>query len=339
MSVPACTLATMTTDLPSPLTALAKFQRGIATRSQLLEIGLSKGFIAARLSRGSWQRVCPGVYAMFSGELSRQAVLWAAVLYAGPGAALSHQTAAELWRLTDTQSSLIHLTVPGDRRVRTRMGIIIHVSAHASRKSHPAAMPPRTRIEDTVLDLWQAAKTSDEAISWVVHALGRRLTTQDKLRRAAESRNRLRWRSQLAELLSSDMAGLHSILEYRWVRDVERPHRLPTGTRQAHSRRAGKSEYRDVLYEAYATAIELDGQVAHPADAKWHDAHRDNAAAAVGIITLRYGWRDVTKTPCRVAAEVAEVLKHRGYTRARPCSAECSVARHRPRQPRPAKPA
>lgn len=73
--------------------------------------------------------------------------------------------------------------------------------------------------------------------------------------------------------------------------------------------------------------MELDGQVAHPAQTRWRDIQRDNAAAVAGVITLRYGWLDITTTPCEVAAEVAGVLATRGYQGARPCSAACPVGR------------
>jgi hypothetical protein len=82
------------------------------------------------------------------------------------------------------------------------------------------------------------------------------------------------------------------------------------------------------LYAEYGTAIELDGRLAHPGDTRWSDIRRDNAAAAIGVTTLRYGWKEVTTTPCVVAAEVARVLVGRGYTGARPCSADCPVGRH-----------
>jgi hypothetical protein len=61
-----------------------------------------------------------------------------------------------------------------------------------------------------------------------------------------------------------------------------------------------------VLYEQYAVAVELDGRAAHPGDLRWRDIRRDNAAAADGVITLRYGWLDVSQRPCLVAAQVTE---------------------------------
>jgi hypothetical protein len=236
LSVRRGTLATVAANLPSELSRLALLQRGVVSRAQVLASGLTDEVITARLSRGSWQQIYPGVYAAFSGELSREAALWAAVLYAGPGAMLSYQTAAELWELADSPGSRIHLTIPGDRRVRKRPGMVLHLSGRARCAMHPSGLPPRTKLEETVLDLWAAARDLDAAVGWVTRAIGRHLTTQARLRDALQARSRIRWRAQLAELLSADSAGIHSVLEYRYVRDVERPHRFPAATRQAQSR-------------------------------------------------------------------------------------------------------
>jgi len=309
------------------LRELADYQLGIVSRAQVLDAGLSRAVIAARLDRGSWQRLFPGVYAAFSGEPARAAMLWAAVLHAGPGAMLSYQTAAELDHLTDATSSRIHLTVPGCRRIRGGPGLAIHYSARAAQAVHPARIPPRTRIEETVLDMWDSACSLDDAVSWVARGLGRRLTTQPKLRQVAYARTRLRRRPLLAELLSAGAADQHSILEHRYVRDVERPHSLPVGTRQAPADRGGRTEYRDTLYEDYGLIVELDGRLAHPGDTRWADIARDNAAAAEGLTTLRYGWLPVTGHPCQVAAEVAKLLTARGYAGARPCSLGCPLGR------------
>jgi hypothetical protein len=325
--VQTATLVTVATDLPLELRRLARFQAGMLSRAQIVGAGLSGQIVRSRLRRGSWQQSYPGVYRTSSGEPSREASLWAAILYAGPGAMLSHQTAAELWKLTDEPSSLIHVTIPGDRRVRKQPGIVFHLSKRAGNAAHPSRLPPQTRIEETVLDLWDAARDLDAAVGWVTRAFGRRLTTQGQLLRALSSRHRIRRRAQLAELLSPDWAGIHSVLEYRYVRDVERPHGFPAATRQAPSRLGGRNVYRDTLYEAYKTAVELDGRVAHPGDTRWNDIRRDNAATTEGISTLRYGWPEVTITPCEVAAEVATTLAGHGYTLARPCSPACPVGR------------
>jgi hypothetical protein len=324
----------MAIELSGDLRELAQAQGGILTRSQALDGGLTRHMIRFRLEQGRWQRLQSGVYAVFSGPPGRRAILWAAVLRAGPGAMLSHQSAAELAGLADRPSALIHVTVPSNRYVERIAGIAVHRSSRAEPARHPVLAPPRTRLEETVLDLAEAAATLDDACGWVTRALGRRLTTQAQLVDAMSLRARLRWRRQLTQVLTAGWEGVHSSLEYRYLRDVERPHGLPRGIRQARARQGRGTIYRDVLYDQYAVAVELDGRAAHPGDQRWPDIQRDNAAAADGIVTLRYGWFDVTDHPCQVGAQVARVLRQHGFALARGCSPACPVTavNHAPRR-------
>jgi hypothetical protein len=315
----------MRSELPRELHELAWAQDGVLTAGQALGGGLTRAMIRSRLEQRRWQRLQTGVYAVFSGPPGRLVILWGAVLRAGPGAMLSHQSAAELAGLVDRPSALIYVTVPGDRYVERIPGIILRRSGRAGQTVHPVAVPPRTRVEETVLDLAAAATTLDDACGWISRALGRRLTTQARLEGAMAMRPRLRWRGELAEALTADWDGVHSTLEYRYLRAVERPHALPRGLRQARARQGASAIYRDVLYDQYAVAVELDGRAAHPGDRRWSDIRRDNAAAADGIVTLRYGWLEVSQHPCLVAAQVTQVLQLRGFSMARACSATCPV--------------
>jgi very-short-patch-repair endonuclease len=313
-------------EMPEQLRELADRQCGVVSRSQAMSAGLSKDLIRSRLERQRWQRMHTGVYATFTGVPDRQATLWAAVLRAGPGAALSFQTAAELDRLIDKPSSLIHVTIPASRRVAPIRGVIVHLRHDADRAAHPTRLPPRTRLEETVLDLAGGCQDVCDAIDWVARALGRRLTKQSLLREAMDRRSKLAWRVELKSLLTADAAGIHSALEYRYHRYVEAPHRLPRGKRQVRVTRNSTREYRDVTYEEYALVVELDGQVAHPGDTRWLDIRRDNAAAATGALTLRYGYEDLTVAPCMVAVQVSQVLEIRGWRgTARPCSPGCPI--------------
>jgi hypothetical protein len=282
--------------------------------------------IVARLDADRWQRLHRGVYGTFSGEPGRPALLWAAVLRMGERAALSHATAAELNGFAGPTTPVIHVTVPSGIPVTSGDGIVLHYSSRLSEARHPVLLPPRTRVEETVLDLVNAARDLDEAFSWIFRACGSRRTTVPKLRAALQLRPRMRWRAELTEALNLAADGVHSLLEFRYVNRAERPHGLPPGRRQKLVIRAGRRQYQDVRYDPYGLIVELDGEAAHPAAARWGDIGRDNANLAAGLITLRYGWGDVTERPCRTAAQVGTVLRRRGWTgQLRRCGPTCEL--------------
>ena len=119
------------------------------------------------------------------------------------------------------------------------------------------------------------------------------------------------------------------MLEYRYDRDVERAHGLPEAVRQASfASPDGKKGRRDRLYRDYGVIVELDGQLAHSVEDQWRDKARDNAAAADGRQSLRYGWTHVRWHPCATALQVAAVLRIHGWNDwPRPCSPGCPVQR------------
>src|ERR1700722_15647513 len=170
--------------VPAELYRASLFQAGVLSAAQLVGGGLSREALSSLVRSGRWQRPYRGVYATFSGELPRVAQLWAAVLAAGPGAMLSYESAAGVPGLADKPHRVIHVTVPAARRVTPIPGVNVHVSERADQARHPAKLPPRTTVEETVLDLAAAAEQLDDAVGWVTRALGRRLTTQAELRAA-----------------------------------------------------------------------------------------------------------------------------------------------------------
>jgi hypothetical protein len=284
--------------------------------------------VATRLASGRWRYIYPGrgIFATFSGPLTREAQLWAAVLACGPEATLSHDTAAELYGLIERPTRPIHITVPVKRRVRRPPGVALHRSARLPSSRHPAREPPRTRVEDTVIDLTQEAASLDRASALIADAVNKRLTTHDRIRRVIEERKRLRWRAELLESCGAVADGARSLLEVRYVTRVERPHGLPSARRQVRYKAGGRGFVVDGRIEKYHVRIELDGQRGNTGDGAFRDAHRDNLAVLDGDAPLRFGWDDVTDRPCETAALLARVLRDRGWTgRPRRCAAGCGV--------------
>jgi len=130
----------------------------------------------------------------------------------------------------------------------------------------------------------------------------------------------------LALALDDVADGAESVLELRYVNGVERSHGLPAATRQQRSTRAGRRWRDDNAYEQQRVLVELDGRLGHVGEGAFRDRSRDNGALLDGWVTLRFGWQDVTQRPCLVAADVAKVLRDRGWSgRARRCGRQCRL--------------
>jgi hypothetical protein len=325
--VPSVIILFMNTNLPEALQKRADAQGDVFTRSQAIRDELTADELRYRIRCGPWQRLYPGVYTAVPGKLERNTKLWAAVLYAGRGAILSHETAAELHGL-ERAGHPIHVTISDKRKVAGQPGLRIHRAPWVQDPADAHRDPPHTTIEETLLDLVHSAASFDQACGWLTKAFGRELTNEIRLRHAMAGRIRLRWRARLLDVVNAGASGDYSVLEYRYTRDVERAHGLPQAARQIpFVKPDGTKGYRDRVYAGFGVVIELDGKLYHPAEQSWQDKDRDRAAIADGLQTLRYGWSHVDGTPCDTAAEVARILRRHGWlAHARPCNPTCPVA-------------
>ena len=224
--------------------AIAELQGGIISRGQLLDLDLTSEQAKSDINTGRWQRIFPGVYATFTGPIGTYSRVWAALLYAGQGAAASHGTALWLWKLADETPAVIDVVVPESRRVLRQPGLRVHrrraldqpdISSHI----HPSAQPARLRVEEAVLDHCDSV-AAPTAIDLVLRAAQRRVTTADRLRRSMQQRPRQRWRSLLLDVLAEVQVGVASNLELAYRRDVEETHHLPVGTRNESRDWAGR---------------------------------------------------------------------------------------------------
>jgi very-short-patch-repair endonuclease len=308
------------------LSGILEKQRGVLSHGQAIGAGVSRHIIAGRVESGQWQRLHRGVFAAFSGPVPRDALLWGAVLRAGDRAVLSHHTAAELWRLSDEPLELIHVSVPRATSMLDIPGLAVHYSSRLPQARHPARLPPQTRLEDTVLDLVELARTAEEAVAWPIKACQRRLTTPDRMMGALEERHRVRWRAEVRDSIAVTRVGVHSPLELRYFRDVERRHGLLAGDRQVLVTRGTARQYLDVRYSDYGVVVELDGVLAHSPGSSRQDARRDNANTLDGYQTLRYSWVPVAYHACETAQQVFELLRRNGYCgMLRRCGTKCRI--------------
>ena len=328
----------MTIEFPAECRHLISRQGGVLACYQAAEHGLDPESLKSRLRYGDWQRVHRGVYAVHTGQPSREAELWAALLRCGIGdAVLSHYTAAERHGLLKGQSQSIHVAVPkrcDPARYQRIPGVVVHRSDGIVGTCHPAMRPRCTRIEDTVLDILKIAPGFDAKYNWVCAAIGDRRTTAERVLARLAKRERYPGRREVQLMLGFTREGIMSWLELQWVNGVERPHGLPAAKRQVRVAQDSGNKYLDNLYEDYGLCVELDGRAAHPESDQRRDKERDRWNLVHGkIVTMRFETRDLrdAEHQCRAAAEVARFLSDhsefdQGGPIGRPCSRTCPLS-------------
>lgn len=295
---------------PADLASLVTAQDGLLTWAQLRAAGFAEATIQRR-ARG-WQRIHPGVWfttPSHDGTIPFRTLARAAVLHAGPSSRIALGAAAYLHGLDDAPPPVITIFVPYGCKVASRPGLVVRREREGVRLASCGDLP-MTGIDDTVLDLTNEGGPG-AAVGWVTRAVQRGRTTPARLRDRLEHRHRLKHRVLLEELLVEVEDGATTPLEVRARRTVFRPHGLPMGEWQA--RRGSRGYVIDDAIDEYDVLIELDGRRGHVEEGAFRDRVRDNDHARAGWTTLRFGWREIADDPCGVAAQIAQVLRERGW--------------------------
>jgi hypothetical protein len=286
-------------------------QRGLVTREQCLEAGMTSKAVRWKLESGQWLRAHPGVYQTLRGKDDWRTTALGAQL-AVPGSAWSHHTAAHVHGLLSHPPDRVDLLVDSSKRVTAPRGVTIHRRLDADSHLDPLHWPWRTTIEETVLDVTTTASV-DEVFAILGRAFQRQLTTEDALRGHLAARTRHPHRKWLEVVLADAASGAESALEMRFLRDVERAHGLPVGVRQ-RSTEPSRAERHDVAYEEQRVLVELDGRLGHDGtEARIRDGVRDRRSATTGWLTTRAFWRDVLGFPCDLAYDLGAVFYSRGW--------------------------
>ncbi len=306
--------------VPPALRALAELQAGVVSREQALGVGFPRSGLSRLVADGTWQRTAAGMYLTVPGPPSWSAQAWTGVLIGGDEARIGGLAAAHLHGLHPPEPVPIEILVPERSRPRVDGPWVFRRERVGARRYPATGLPPRLSVEDTVLDLVDVPDCDDRsAVNWIATAVSARLTTPQRILRAADHRGRLRSRALLHQILDDVRAGVRSPLERDYLVKVERAHQLPEGRRQV-GRRGTEV---DVLYEYYGLIVELDGRIGHTGMGRFRDMRRDNVSTTDGLATLRYGKVDVFGIPCAVAEEVGTNLLLRGWagprTRCRNC--------------------
>ena len=289
---------------------LAERQHGVVSLEQLMALALSGRAVRGWIESGRLRRLHREVFAVGHRALRPQGHYLAAVLACGPGAVLSHRSAAALLDLRSSATTRIDVTVPG-RVGRSRVGIRVHsgdrlVDDEVTRLNGI----PCTTAARTILDL--AAVLNRRGLEQLVERAERleifdlfqvsRLVLRHRGRRGVA-----RLRAVLGEW-DEDVMRCRSESEILFLKEIvacgiERP--IVNGQ---IGLRAMSPEV-DFHWPRHRFIIKIDSVAFHDNPlARKRDAERDAALAEAGWEVRRLGWTDLTEQAPRTLQKIRRRL-------------------------------
>lgn len=294
--------------------AVAARQHGLAHLRQLRSLGASRSALEEAVRTGEVLRRLPEVYAVPGAPRTWRQELMAAVLDAGPDAAVSHRSAALLLAIAHRDAPLVvEITVPRSKYSRSP-GVIVHRSSDLAPEhvievdGIPCTGPLRTLVDLGAVERWpvvadaleralQSKQVTLLGAEWMLTKLGRRGRSGSGVFRHALDTRALKVASPHPGLLEPRMARVLVGLpgpEYQYVvRD-------DSGAFVAQV---------DFAVPALNEAFEVDGFESHGTpDAMARDFERDHALRAAGWGVTHFTWHQVVRTPQYVRRAYLTVL-------------------------------
>lgn len=282
------------------LAALAGRQTGRVRYSQLRGFGIGSATICRWVATGYLHPELPRVYAVGHAAPSVEGELVAALLYAGPGAMLSHGTAAWWLGLLKYPPPKIHVSTP--RRVKHHGRIRVHGGRRVKRIDHNGL--PVTTASQTLLDF--AATSTGNLLRFALanadyhdmldlerlqQIMGRGVPGSAALREAVMN--------HLPELARARSEPEILLLEF-----CER-HGFPTPRVNEYL----EGWLVDAHWPDRRLVVEIDGLRGHRSPAQLQADHqRDLELRLAGYIVLRYTRRQLIESPAAVAADLRRYL-------------------------------
>ena len=275
---------------------LADGQAGLVGAPQLASLGVDTRVVSRWVSDGYLLPRLPRVYAVGHRAPSVEADLFAALLYAGPGAMLSHATALCWLGLLDKQPWPLQVSTP--RRCRSLPGIRVHGRRTCQRIFRKGL--PTTSLEQALIDYAAVAP-----LDRVRHALA-----------VADYRNVL----DIASLQATAGSGRAGSTQLR--KALARHEPTLAQTRSPLERlflplceRAGipvpevnvwiAGVLVDAVWRERKLVVELDGRDNHSSWAQIQDDRsKELRVRAVGLDVIRYGTRQLEDEAPAVEAEL-----------------------------------
>jgi very-short-patch-repair endonuclease len=269
------------------IAALAASQYGVASRAQLVELGLTRNEIERAVTIGRLHPIHRGVYAVGHTVLKREG-RWMAATLATRGV-LSHITAATAWGFA--QSNAIHVTVPGDPGRARRRGLRIHRSRTLTADDTTILDGiPVTEPHRTITDL---ARTIDGRRLEHAVNLAERLVDFERLKQTGPPSLQAVLRTYTTALTRSKLEEM--FLQLCDDHDIARP--------EVNTHVEGTEC--DFVWRDARLVVEVDGYKYHRAPSVFEsDRAKDVELEIRGWRVLRFTWLQVERRPQWVARAI-----------------------------------
>jgi very-short-patch-repair endonuclease len=282
---------------------IAGRQDNVIRRDQLLKAGLGRGQIARRVAAGRMQRLYRSVYLIGPAPPTPMARARAAVGACGPGAVLSHRSAAELFGLLPTTDGDVHVTVPG-RNPGVEPGIRLHRPRALARQYVTSVRGiPVTTVARTIADL--AATESPRDVEHAFQeALYRRVVTPGAVAGVLDTEPRRKGAPVIRALLDNPTMtrSERERALLRLVAQAQLP--KPLTNVRLHGYLV------DAYWPEQRLVLEFDGWQAHGhRHAFERDRKRDQVMLANGLRAMRVTDRHLVHEPVALVVRIAQALR------------------------------
>ncbi|HKH18249.1 MAG TPA: type IV toxin-antitoxin system AbiEi family antitoxin domain-containing protein [Solirubrobacteraceae bacterium] len=288
------------------IAAIADRQGGVIARGQLVALGLSASAVDRRMRARRLHVLHRGVYSVGHRVVGACGRRWAAVLACGPGAVLSHASAAAAWDIRRSASATIDVTVGRTGRAK-RAGIRLHWRVLPRDEITDLDGLPITTPARTLLDLAASGLRGRRLEAALDKAELMRLLDFADLQRLLERHHRRPGSPALHALLSRYHPGsidTRSELE-QLVIELCDSYRLPRPSANC----VIEGRVRDFHWPHARLVVEADSYTWHRSpSALDDDRERDVALTLAGYRSLRFTWEQVTQRRTYVAAAVLRAL-------------------------------
>lgn len=236
----------------------------------------------------------------------------AAVLACGPGAALSHGTAASLWGIRGTAGGRIHVTT--GKKWRSSASIHRHFSSLPDDEKTVVANISVTTVPRTIFDL-AATGTVDQVEILVRESeyrqLHDRLSLPDLLERYPRRAGAARVRGALERIERLPAGRSNSPLEERFLPFLRR-HGLPRPRLNDWIVLGSRRYQVDCHWPGTGQVVELDGWKGHGTRTAFRrDRTKDRHLRVAGYTVTRVSWAQLDDEPEAIAADLGALLYKR----------------------------